>query len=80
MADLRRHPVLHIRYFGKPVRDLESLELSNDLGSASVLIKVDNSDATIAILLRLGSQAHLLGGRVANVDKGQVGQVHAEEG
>ena len=45
-----------------------------------IMKKVDNSDATIAILLRLGAQAHLLGGRVANVDKGQVGQVHAEEG
>lgn len=80
MADLRGHPVLQIRYLGKSVGNLEPLEFSNDLGSAGVLVKVDNSDATIAILLRLGTQAHLLGGRVANVDKCQVGQVHAEEG
>jgi hypothetical protein len=79
MADLRGHPVLHIRHLGKSVRDLESLKLSNDLGSASMLVKVDNSDATVAILLRLRAETHLLGGRVANVDKCQVGQVHAKE-
>ncbi|KAI6756286.1 hypothetical protein HG530_012022 [Fusarium avenaceum] len=45
-----------------------------------MLVKVHNSDTTSAILLRLGTDAHLLSGRVANVDKCQVGQVHTEEG
>ncbi|KAI6768734.1 hypothetical protein HG531_010923 [Fusarium graminearum] len=62
------------------VGDLESLELSDDLGCAGVLVKVHDSDATSAIFLRLRAEAHLLGSRVANVDKCQVGQVHAEEG
>ena len=72
--NLRLHPVLHLRNGDEPIRDLERLELTDDLGSLHVLVEVDDRDSVLARFTR-----ELARGAIANVDERQVGEVDADE-
>lgn len=81
--DLDGDPFLHLGDFGKAVRNLEALELTNNFRGLKVLVKVDELnglfDRIRSELWGEGGGEWALGG-VSDVDKGQlspqVSEVH----